>query len=224
MLPSLVVREFHLAIDRRLQAHDDLVDALKGRPREQSLHSILAEQCAMSIGVQWEAFATEIMVAHVVLSPRRCIEDLRDRVFHSVEQKFGYAVARRQTLNFPAALSESQALALLDPKAYNIPSTTEEFKKKANQVLDARHAIKFSLAQPDAEFIEYLVALRNFIAHGSPSSRERLKASVAALAGSNGPLNSSTSNLGSYLKAKSGTRQRIALICDRVKQVASQLA
>lgn len=225
--PADVIARFVADVRKNLDYHRELLIAVTGKKRQAVLEGILCEQCVMAVAVQWEGFVTDLIVACVVADPSRCWEQLEERASQSIREKFGAEAEKHLVLTVPATTSKERALALIDPKRFNIShQSAEGLSKRANELLVGKFAIKFSLQQENSQFVDYLIALRNMLAHRSPASRAELRAAIEELSeAANVGLKGKTGVVGSYLRASVGNKEtRTELICRRIGEVASLLA
>jgi hypothetical protein len=79
-------------------------------------------------------------------------------------------------------------------------------------MLPAGPAKKFALATQDRQVVDLLVAMRDYLAHKSTSSRKVLNLRITSLMGVNLSLVASFRGIGVYLKTPLGGISRIKLI------------
>jgi hypothetical protein len=105
-------------------------------------------------------------------------------------------------------------------------SSAGALRDLANRHLIARHAKRFALGSEDAEFVDFLVRLRNYLGHRSRESRNLLVQAINnfSAVGENRHLKGPTSNLGVYLKGKSAGIDRISSIAARTKNIATLIS
>jgi hypothetical protein len=188
---------------------------------------MLSEQATMYLGVYWEAFIHDLFVAYVTKNPTNCVADYKKRLDKSLADKFNVPNTWIR-VTVPKSLSPQQAERMLDPKGWNLDATSaQELRNKANQFLHSTNARNFALDQEDAQFVDLLVAVRNYLAHRSTSSRQRFKEALNTLTvtNKNANLAGPVSDLGKYLKASIGTasRRRVHVFGDRLIEVSSAL-
>jgi len=115
---------------------------------------------------------------------------------------------------------------LLDPKDWNITvGSAQELSTKANEFLAAEFARSFSVDKSDGEFVNFAVALRNYLGHRSDGSRTALKSAVGSLSESaNSIFQSAIGDVGTYLKRSDSTgvtravafAQRLILVAEKL--------
>lgn len=196
-----------------LPPNPEIADALRtaeqlphNKVNQAALETMLVEQFVMLSAVQWESFLNDLIVAYVMMRPQAALNNLESRIEKSVESKFGEHAANCTTFKVQRPFSRQKIVGLLDPKNWNITVTSaQELTMKANDLLVAEFAKKFSLNKNDAEFIDFAVAVRNFLSHRSEASRMELKNSVTALTEpANAMFNGQIRDVGTYLKTKDG--------------------
>ena len=219
---------FHGRVNELLQHYDELLLAVHNKTRQASLEIILSEQTTMSLGVYWEAFVNDVLVAYVAKNPGNCLNDLKKRVGQNLEAKFALP-AKWVRLSFPATLSSTQAERILNPKGWNISATSpKDLREKANQYLVSGDAIHFSLVAEDVEFVDLMVEMRNYLAHRSTRSRKILKSSIAkiGIANANALLSGAFTSSGAYLKAclpNDSNKRRVHELGRRLLQISKKL-
>jgi hypothetical protein len=127
--------------------------------------------------------------------------------------------------DIPRSLSLSKGRSLVDPKQFNITvQSADQLSRRANELLAAPNARLFTLNPDEAQFVDFIIALRNYLAHRSKSAHASLKASIAGLTGANAMLQAITSNFGTYLKRRdtNGDTNSI-LIASRLVTLAEML-
>ncbi len=203
--PNEAIDRFEVRIEQALDYYSELLLAVHGKQRQAALETMLAEQCAMSLGVLWEAFIHDLLTAHVLKSPSAFRNDLISRLDQSIEGRYGNAVSKYVKFNSPKKPSKSQLTGMIDPKGWNITaSSAEDLTKRANQFLPAVEAKKFSLDAEDSAFIDYLIGLRNYLGHRSTASRRIVANAIRAMHGStkNAALSGQVTSVGGYLKVR----------------------
>jgi hypothetical protein len=220
------ISRFQSRIDQTLGYCSELLLAVTGKRRERALETMLAEQCAMSLAVSWEAFIHDLLIAHVTINPTVFKSDLEARMTKSIEDKYGSAV-RWMKFNIPLLPNRTQLIGMIDPKGWNITANSaQELAKRANQLLPAAEAKKFSLDADDSAFLDYLICLRNYIGHRSKGSRTSVSDAIKAMGATarNAALVGPIITIGAYLKTRvAGTDTRSHIIGGRLKQISQNL-
>ena len=161
-----------------------------------------------------------------MLDSTKAIHSLQDRILKSTKDRFGSDAAKSIRFSIEKTLSKARIAGLLDPKGWNFSEkNAESLSKRANELLAAQFAKKFALTAEDMTFLDFLISLRNYLAHRSAASRTALKTATTQLEGeSNAALRGTVSNVGSYLKKKSSSgKTRAVVIVGRLVEIAEKL-
>jgi hypothetical protein len=221
------IDRFQDLIDETLEYYSELLIAVTEKKRQGALETMLAEQCAMSLAVSWEAFINDLLIAYVSMSPDVFKKDLESRVSDSLKSRYGDAAARWVKFRPPRSPNKLQLMRVIDPKGWNVTANSaEELSKRANQLLPAADAKKFSLDVADSTFVDYAISLRNYLSHRSRASRAEVKARIAQMQGSpqNAPLAGALTTVGAYLKTRAvGERTRSHFVGARLREVSEKL-
>jgi hypothetical protein len=224
--PAEVGRIFDRRIRSLLRDYSELLLAVHQKRRQASLEAMLSEQTVMSLAVYWESFLHDLMIAHIARRPKPCLEGYEERINRSIAEKFPGA-SRWVEVEFPDTLSSAQVEHLLDPKGWNIVSSSAvQLRDQANRYLDAADARKFSLNADDAAFFDYLIAMRNYLGHRSDGGRQTLLHAVNAITPNSGnaELHGPFQQIGAYLKQRTQVGTRVNSIGARVMAIAAALS
>lgn len=217
-----VVRVFTRRVGVAIDYHRELLLAVHLKKRQASLESMLSEQFVLNIAVLWEVFLSDVVMAYVAEEPSTYLRTLKQRMEVSIRDRFGSTPSRCVRIKLPQAISVGMIPAWVDPKDFNLTfKSADILASKASELLAAPHAKKFALAQDDRQLFDYVVALRNFLAHRSLGSRAILKTAASGLSGVNAALAGDVGEIGSYLKKKVPTDTRSAMIATRLSQIAA---
>jgi hypothetical protein len=159
-------------------------------------------------------------------APEAAVNNLKKRIDQSVSGKFGGKAAKCICFRVKSPISKKHIVALLDPKDWNITvRNAAELFSKANEVLVAEFARRFSLDKADAQFFDFAVSLRNYLGHRSDGSRAELKAALRGfLEAANAPLAAKLVNIGTYLKTKNSTgATRAVIFAQRLISISEKL-
>lgn len=221
-----IVLKFKTQAARATNNYLELVLAIHNKRNERSLEALLAEQLVMSVAVIWESFITDLLLTYATIDSYKAIRALRDRIIKSTKDRFGSEVSKRIRFSIRGKLGRQRIAALLDPKGWNFSDkNTESLSQRANELLAAQFAIRFTLSSDDTFFLDYLKSLRNYLAHRSRSSKTALKEAIAELKGnSNAFFVGTLSDVGVYLKRKGPDgKTRAVVIVNRLMEIAEKL-
>ncbi|MES2931616.1 MAG: hypothetical protein V4682_02870 [Patescibacteria group bacterium] len=225
---SLASEEVRKFIDRVQVAgnyHRELLSAVHLKTHQASLETMLSEQFVFNMVVYWEVFVSDLLLSYLVMSPAQYRKTLREKIQASIKDRYGSAASRTISFRNETRLSLAQAAALVDPKDFNISViSADNLAKRANEILAAKYAKSFTLDPDDRQFVDFLISIRNYLAHRSQGSRTALRSAVTSLRGINSDLSGNITNVGTYLKAKNAADETRALvIARRLEELALKL-
>lgn len=204
--------------------HRELLLAINGKMRQARLESMLTEQFTFNIAVLWEGFLDELLLAHLVNAPDPYLKKKKEEVLKLVKKQFGLSASQMIRFMQPKKISLLKARGLVDQKNYNISiRSARELSDKATELLAAKYARLFNLSPEDADFFNFVIALRNYLGHRSDASRETVKRAVANLSGAYIDLKGPTSNIGIYLKSTPNAHPRSIIIGKHLIHIANKL-
>jgi hypothetical protein len=221
-----VKSNFDERLSKATECHRELMLAVHNKLNQAALETMLVEQFAILAAIQWESFLNDLIIAYAMMSPKTALKGLEERIEKSVQDKFGERAAKCVTFAVKQPFTLVKISKLLDPKDYNITfKSASELTSKANDILTAKFAKRFSLDKTAAQFVDFEVALRNFLSHRSDSSRNILKNSIDALSeAQNLSLKASIRNMGTYLKAKDANgKTRAVIFAERLVEISKKL-
>jgi hypothetical protein len=228
-MSATLARKKILNFTSRLQAavdyHRELLIAVQGKRRQAALETMLCEQFAFNVVVLWEVFLSDMLLQYLVASPKRYKKALSERIFQSVKDRFGAAAGDMLEIDIPGQLSLTKARSLVDPKQFNITfHSADSLSRRANDLLSANYARLFTLNSDEAQFVDFVIAFRNYLAHRSKSAHGVLKQAITGLNGANAHLQASTSNFGTYLKTRDAAGDTTSiLLANRLIVLANML-
>lgn len=225
--PQDVIRIFKKRMSLALDHHKELMVKVSSNRRQASLEAMLVEDFVLSASVMWEAFVNDLILSYVCETPDTYLDHLENKINQSVTNKFGASIAKQVKFIRPAKLKRVQAIRMIDPNGWNITADCAQgLSDRANELLTASHAKKFSLEQEDREFLDFLVPLRNFLSHRSKGSRDRLNSAISRLTagGRNSNLKGKFTTAGAFLKVQVPTgNTRATEIARRLVEIVQKL-
>jgi hypothetical protein len=220
-----VVHRFVRRLETSIDYHRELLLAVHMKRRQASLESMLVEQFVFYVGVLWELFINDLLLRYLTLSPDTYFQTLEQRIEQSLKDRYGPEAARCTEFSRPTSVSLHRAASFVDPKGFNLSARSADIlTKRANELLAAPYAKKFTLEPDDAQFVDFLLAVRNYLGHRSKGARAALKAALTSLTGPNASFNAPFRDVPSYLKTRVGPEPRSVLIASRLIDVANKLA
>src|SRR6266567_5317750 len=131
-----VVATFTARVAKSLKLYDELVLAVNGKKRQESLETMLAEQCVLGLAVLWEAFVHDLIIAYIEERSETCVKFHKNQLHQSIVSK-NKAVAKWVTITVPAALKRAQIEFMVDPNGFNITAeSADKLALKASQLLE----------------------------------------------------------------------------------------
>jgi hypothetical protein len=220
-----VIRKFRKRLTVSVGYYQEMLLAVHLKTHQASLETMLAEQFTFNCAVLWEVFLSDLLLAYVVMNPASYLKGLKANVSRSLKDRYGGEVEKCAELTFPSKITRVQAKALVDPKQFNISiQSSAVLTKKANELLAATHAKKFTLTKDDAQLVDFVIAVRNYLGHRSKAARAAIKSTQAQLGGANIGLRGDTRDMGTYLKRRNADGDtRAIVIAQRLAEVASHL-
>ena len=138
--PVQVIATFRKRIGYSLNLYDELVLAVYQKKRQQSLESMLAEQCVLALAVMWEAFIHDLIISYIEENSEACVGFHHNRVTQGIESR-SKLFARWVTIEVPPILTRAQIELMVDPDGWNVTAdSAESLAKRATQFLSAPHA------------------------------------------------------------------------------------
>lgn len=221
-----VTKQFTSRLTSLIEYHEELLVAVQGKRRQVALEKMLAEQFSFNVVVLLEGFLSDVLVAYLAMSPQRYSRSLKERLTASIKERYGVTASGLINFKFPNDISSSKLRKLIDPKQFNLTFTSaEKLSARANELLEAQYARLFTLDAVDAEFLNFTIALRNFLAHRSKSSRATLNETVSQLSGDNLTLSPLERDIGAYLRVRNSDDVcRSVEIASRIGKIASKFS
>lgn len=193
---------------------------------------IASENYALAIGVMFEGFVNDLILAYANRDCSKVMEHLKKILAECLKNNSKAKATFEQfgEIRDPKHLTVDKLRAILDAEGRNTSfSDYDAIKKRATQWLAARHRQGFeALNHQDRAIVNVVIAVRNNLAHRSKKSLDRLNEVLLA-----GPLHDTglqrnmnrVKQTGNYLKAISTAGEtRADVIGRRLGDVARQLA
>lgn len=227
MTPRRVVISFKETLRDLETLYDSMLAAISTSRGGVTLEGILAEKFALELGVRWEGFIHDLFIAYVLRGKRTFLRSRREAVKKSVRERYGEPWENLVLLRTPAQWTPRSIEVLLDPHGKHIAFiSADKLFNRAKALLGSK-AIRFSLDEEDRQLIDFVIALRNFLAHRSKASLKVFKMSVGDFTkrGPNHELAGRVGSVRAYLrKVGSSGRPRIRTAFFRMSGIADELA
>lgn len=220
--PTKIREEFFRELDQIAGAFSATERGLTDdQPRK-----LIAEYLFVAAAALVEGFISDLFVAYI----NRDSSAFRQHILGRVSAETTDPVAKRAlsdvSMNLPH-LTVDRIREILDPNDYNITfSTTDKMKEAAGTWLASNDKARIvGISVPQARFVDYLKAVRNFLAHGSQASNDSMQ---AILSNSDLPAElrrgpNGVADIGAYLRASQSGKQRFVHCIDQIKALVVQL-
>jgi hypothetical protein len=206
--PAGVRADFDASARDIVEFFDRTCAALGGTPTKESDISRLATTSFLALFVVFERFLSDLFLAYLNRDFSVYQARLATRVTTSIEDKFGRAVVQLVSLKTKAHVSVDEIENVVDPDGWNLTfPSVDNLKTRADEWLGATYATRVkTIGASEARLIETARAVRNFIAHQSSGSKQRMNEALATVetGGHNRHLargQREVHAVGSYLKA-----------------------
>lgn len=230
--PQDVRQDFATLVAERV-AHFQRVEAgLRGSQHEKRDVSILSETTLHGVYVAFECFLSDLFLAYMNRDFSQYQNTLSAKIANSTRDRFGAWAQARISFTAVAHMSVDRIEALIDPDSYNLTfKNVESLKQKANEWIAApfRNAIA-GLNDSDTHLIDAVHAIRNFVAHQSPSAKDRMNEELSTVVTGPGCPNlhlgrgtNDIHDVGSFLKTNAGGQRRVLRCVQRLGAIAATL-
>lgn len=204
--------------------------ALQGAEHEKSDISQLASTTFLALYVAFEKFQSDLFLAYLNRDFSQYQSGIEAKISASIRDKYGQGVESRTSFTSVKHIRVSDLEGIVDPTGWNLTfRDTGMMKERADQWLVQNHASRIKgLSDHDARLIDTAKSIRDFIAYGSASSKERMNQSLSTIAqGSHnqflGRGVQNVHNVGAFLKAVFDGRTRIGAYSDRLRDIARRM-
>ena len=216
----------------QLKQQSDFYDETWGVFPDAAHRKIASENYALAIGVMFEGFVNDLIIAYANRECSKVMEHLRNSLEECLRNNAKAKATFEQfgEIRDPKHLTVEKLRAILDSEGRNTSfHNYDAIEKRATQWLAAPHKQRFTmLDHQDRAIVNVLIAVRNNLAHRSKKSLDRLNEVLLA-----GPLHNTglqrnrnrVRQAGHYLKANSSAGEtRADLIGRQLGNIARQLA
>jgi hypothetical protein len=225
--PRAIVNRFRSYLALGEQNYDTMVAAIPaGQPRK-AMQGTLSEQFALELGVRWEGFIHDLFIGHLMKSKRSFFKTKKAGIKQSVRERYGEHWSKVVRIVSHGKWTPRLIESLIDPKQRNIAiASADKLYERARDLL-GRKAIKFSLDPEDRKLIDFVIALRNCLAHQSKGARKELKLLVSGFTGQgpNAGLSGPLGKVAAYLRTTAGPghHTRLKVVYARMSDISAKL-
>jgi hypothetical protein len=230
--PQAVKDYFAAFASETLEHFGRLEAALKGSAHEKRDLSILSERTLHSVYVSFERFLSDLILAYLNRDFSQFQTSKEASIKESVKAKHGDWIASRTSLSKAKHVSVDQIEAILDPDDYNVTfKDVAQLKDCCTKWLTPRYqGAIVGLNDADTHLIDTVHAIRDFIAHQSSASKnkmnDRLRTIVTGPQCPNLHLGRDANaihDVGAFLKSSMPQGRRIRLYISRLSAIAASL-
>lgn len=228
--PDKVRRAFEQQLGELENFFERVAGQIQGTPHAKRDLSQLSQSVFLSASVALEVFLSDLFLAYINRDPTQIQAEHENQIRQSVKTKYGEWESHVQ-FSVRHHISLTDLAKRLDPKDRNLSfKDTDAMKVKAQQVLATPYCKKITnIPSADQKLLDATIAIRNYIAHRSISSRRHMNDLLQNIE-SNSTINSGlgrTQNevreAGSYLRARFEGSRRVLIYTRRMKQIANTL-
>lgn len=214
--PADVRADFESASKDIVDHFDRVVSSLEASPTKEGDTSQLATQSFLSLFVAFERFTSDLILAYLNRDFAAYQADLQKRLKSSIETKFGAGVLSLVNIKAHTHAPMATIESIVDPTGWNVTfSSVEKLKSFAGSALAPAYATRIaSINASETRLIETARTIRDFIAHQSTSSKQRMNDALSSVTA--GHHNAHLSRgvrevhaVGSYLKAVCAGERRL---------------
>jgi hypothetical protein len=203
---------------------------LQAQDEEKSQHGMLCELVFHSAYVAFETYVSSLFVAYINNDVAAFSADQEERILVLIAKEIGTWQKDRTTFSPESHIPMEQIEELIDPNGYNLTfKSTIEMVKKAKKWLAPKHASGFAaLVKGDTAFLDAARCVRNWLAHQSKSSFERMNDCLGStdLVGQYAIFQRGAhlkSDIGAYLRSDAGGKSRLLAYLEALEAVGKGL-
>jgi hypothetical protein len=226
--PTIVKSDFLRAI-ADVKASFQSVDAAPDPPVGNATKKLVAEMTLLSMGVLWEGFVSDLLVAYLNKDCTKLLATLGSRFEISTADDYAArAKSFMEVRSTKAHLKVGEIRKILNVATDNIPNVNDPDKLRtfAGVFLADPYSGYFKgLTKPQIALLKALRGARNYLAHRSSGAKERMSTSLARV-DLHSDLRRGTnqvSDVGAYLLASPSGTRRILVFLDQVQALAAVL-
>lgn len=230
--PQDVLSEFVAQVDGSLAHYERVLTSLGGTNNEKLDVTLMSRTLLHTVFVDFECFLSDLFVAYMNRDFSQYQSTFEHSVKASASAKHSPWLSQRITFNRPAHMTVDQLAEAIDPTGWNLTFTsTNAMKDKARAWLaDPYRAKVLALSAEDERLVDAARAMRNWIAHQSSGSSDKMNDLLADIERGPGTDNHELgrgvrkiTSIGAFLKTKLNHERRVQSYCRRLKEVATSL-
>lgn len=228
--PADVRVDFNVSSDEIINYFDRVDAAISAHTTREGDLSQLATQSFLALFVAFERFCSDLLLAYLNRDFSQYQSDVAHRLALSVNEKFGAELASRISYQPKKHVSVAELEEIVDPTGWNLTfSKFSKIREYSVRVLAAGHAARIqTVSASEARLVDTARSIRDFIAHQSPGSKERMNEALATVeqGGHNrylGRVDNDVHNVGAYLKASGAGVRRLHRYAQALRSIAAKM-
>lgn len=227
--PADIRSDFEKALDDVTATANEVLGATlaNGATFSRKTTKMTAESSLLTAAILWEGFVSDLMVAYVNGDSSGYAAYAEQQLLKQAQSKYGADIVQSVSVTMTTHIKVVRVRELLDDKGYNVTfKSVRELVDAAQNWLTQADAQKFTaLSQGQRATLDAAHALRNFLAHRSKASKERMATALAygALPAGLGRGTNDIHDVGSFLVSTPVGHQqlRLNLYLDAIKACAA---
>jgi hypothetical protein len=228
--PDDVKQEFADFVTERLHHFARIQSGLHGSQHEKRDISVLSETTLLAMYVAFERFLSDLFLAYMNRDFSQYQANLESRVTASASERYGSWAASRLSLSRVKHIRLDELEALLDPDSRNLTfKSANILKQRASDWIAAPYSNGIAnITAADVRLIDTVHAIRDFIAHQSPSAKRAMNDALGLVdGGANCPNNHlgrgahDVHDIGAFLKSVVANNRRVTRYANRLADIAA---
>ena len=229
--PEKVKESFKEQLDELSEFLNRMVDQIQGTHNEKADLSQLAQNVFLSHFVAYEVMVSDLFISYISKDPSQLQKEYEKRIGDSIDSKYGSAWKDNIQFNRRKAIPYAELQTLVDSEGRNLSfKDVNGMKQEAHHLLAPKFCNRIqSIPEVDCRLLDTAKAIRNYIAHRSPSSRDYMNQLLLKVdqqdinSGLGRGSGKEVKSAGTFLKAKVDGKPRVQLYMDRLLQITDRM-
>lgn len=229
--PDKVKESFKEQLDELSEFLNRMVVQIQGSHNEKADLSQLSQSVFLSQFVAYEVMVSDLFLSYICKDPSQLQNEYEKRIGKSIHKGYGSAWRGNIQFNKRTTIPYAEVQALVDAEGRNLSfKNVSGMKQEAQLLLAPKFCNKIkSIPDEDCRLLDTAKAIRNYIAHRSPSSRDYMNQLLLEIdqqdinSGLGRGSGKEVKVAGTFLKAKVEGKPRVQLYMDRLLQITSRM-
>ena len=220
--PTSIRTDFLVSINDVESAHN----AVEAGVQEDGAKKLVTEYLFVASAALLEGYVSDLFVAYINRTSEKFREHLLSRMQLETEDEY----AKRSVPYVETAmphLTVDRIREILDPTGFNVTFyTTADMKGSAGKWLADADKVRFTgISSPLCAFIDFVKAVRNYLAHRSQSADDKMQVALVAadLPAELRRPNNNVQDVGVYLRAMQNNQRRFKHTLGYMRTLSAQL-